>query len=111
MTVVTGRLASSVDNAMRAAARQLLTQKITQSPHLQVAVSSSEIKGHGDHESVVKVRLLNRQDLTPLQPLAEGGYRAAVCFISIAERRFQSAPTTFRLGAFGMKSCKVTTAS
>jgi hypothetical protein len=68
------KLVSVIDASVRSGTRRLLTQKITQSPHLQVAVNSSEIKGHGDNESVVRVRLTITEDAFELVEREDGGY-------------------------------------
>jgi hypothetical protein len=68
------KLVLAIDASVRSGTRRLLAQKITQSPHLQVAVSSSEIKGHGDNESVVRVRLTITEDAFELVEREDGGY-------------------------------------
>lgn len=55
-------LARAVESSLRNSTRALLTQKIAQSPHLQVNVASGEIKNHGDNDSVVRVRLTITED-------------------------------------------------
>lgn len=67
-------LVGAVDAAVRASVQQLLTQKITQSPHLQVAVTSSDIKAHGDTDGVLRLRLTITEDAFELVDRDGDGY-------------------------------------
>lgn len=46
----------------RTSVQQLLLTKLVQSPHLQVIVTSADIKSHGNPDSVVRVRLTITED-------------------------------------------------
>ncbi len=48
--------------ATTASMATLLSTKLVQSPHLQVLVTSGEIKSHADNESVVRLRLTITED-------------------------------------------------
>jgi hypothetical protein len=50
------------ENVMKSSMRALLAAKLAQSPYLQVAVASDEIKLHGDNESLLRVRLTITED-------------------------------------------------
>ncbi len=48
--------------ATRTSMAALLSTKLVESPHLQVVVTSGEIKSHADNESVVRLRLTITED-------------------------------------------------
>jgi hypothetical protein len=51
-----------LETATRTSLTALLTSKLLRSPYLEVIVTASEIKSHGDNESVVHVRLTISED-------------------------------------------------
>jgi hypothetical protein len=52
----------ALQSATRTSLAALLSTKLVESPHLQVLVTSGEIKAHGDNESVVRMRLTITED-------------------------------------------------
>lgn len=48
--------------ASRSSFQALLAKKIAPSPHLEVRVASGDLKAHGDHETLVRVRLTMSED-------------------------------------------------
>jgi hypothetical protein len=53
---------SKFESMMKISMRELLVTKLAQSPYLQVAVASDEIKQHGANDSLLRVRLTITED-------------------------------------------------
>ncbi len=62
-----------LEGSLRIGMQNLLLQKLTESPHLKVNVSSSDIKMHGDSESLLRVRLTISEDSYELISRNDGG--------------------------------------
>jgi hypothetical protein len=52
----------ALEGSLRIGLQSLLLEKLTKAPHLLVNVSSSDIKLHGDNESLLRVRLTISED-------------------------------------------------
>lgn len=51
-----------LEGILKGGVKSLLLDKLAESPRLQVNVTSGEIKGHGDNESLLRVRLVISED-------------------------------------------------
>lgn len=61
-----------VERTVKAGLERLLVEKMIRSPHLEVLVTSGEIKAHADNESVVRVRLNVSEDAYEVVERDEG---------------------------------------